>query len=156
MLLSFVVTLVLFSGNIYIVPNIFPGRLYVPFMIWIRGGQNVDRRRFLVSVKVICRLCTMNSTFDSVFGSRFRSRLTDEHIKYGLHCAQVIMNRPSANYSRICSFVHQLRNTKVNDKRLLIVANCFSLKRSIFNKWNNCAFVFWCYFAILHFFAWLT
>jgi hypothetical protein len=49
---------------------------------------------------------------------------------------------PSSSNREICSVVHQLRNKKVYETRILIIVICFSLKRSIFNKWNNCNFVF--------------
>ena len=32
----------------------------------------------------------------------------------------------------MCSVVHQLRNGKINEKRLLIVVNCFSFKKNKF------------------------
>jgi hypothetical protein len=38
------------------------------------------------------------------------------------------------------SVTHQLQNRKFNDKHLLITINCFNLKRSVFNKLNNCKF----------------
>ena len=37
--------------------------------------------------------------------------------------------------------MHQLRNREVNEKHFLITLTCFSLKSSIFNKWNNCIFM---------------
>jgi hypothetical protein len=65
---------------------------------------------------------------------------------------QVILNLLSVSYRKICSVMHQLHSRKVSEKRLLIMVNCFSLKRSIFNKRNNCTFMF---DVILHFIAWL-
>jgi hypothetical protein len=62
---------------------------------------------------------------------------------------QVTLNLLSVSYCKICSVVHQLHNRKVSEKHLLITVNCFSLKRSIFNKRNNCTFVclMLCYFT---------
>jgi hypothetical protein len=53
---------------------------------------------------------------------------------------QVILNLLPVSYRKICSVMH-LHNRKVNEKHLLIMVNCFSLKRSIFNKRNNCTFI---------------
>jgi hypothetical protein len=39
------------------------------------------------------------------------------------------MNLLSVSYRKICSVMHQLHNRKVSEKYLLIVVNCFSLKR---------------------------
>jgi hypothetical protein len=47
---------------------------------------------------------------------------------------QVILNPFSVSYRKICSVMHQLHSRKVSEKHLLIIVNCFSLKRSIFNK----------------------
>ena len=50
---------------------------------------------------------------------------------------------PSSSNREISSVMYQLRNRKVYETRLLITVNCLSLKRSIFNKWTNCTFVFY-------------
>jgi hypothetical protein len=36
----------------------------------------------------------------------------------------------SVSYRQLCSVMHQLRNSKVNEKRLSVMVNYFSLKRS--------------------------
>jgi hypothetical protein len=54
---------------------------------------------------------------------------------------QVILNLLSVSYRKIRSVMHQLHNRKVSEKHLLIMVNCYSLKRSIFNKRNNCTFI---------------
>jgi hypothetical protein len=51
------------------------------------------------------------------------------------------MNPLSVSYRKTCSVMHQLRNRKANQKNLLIMVNCFSLRTSIFNKRNNCTFI---------------
>jgi hypothetical protein len=53
----------------------------------------------------------------------------------------VILNLLPVSYHKICSVIHQLHNKKVSEKHLLIMVNCFSLKRQIFNKRNNCTFI---------------
>jgi hypothetical protein len=76
---------------------------------------------------------------------RFFELLNNPH---GLY--QVILNLVSVSYHKICSVMHQLHNKKVSEKHLLIMVNCFSLKRSIFNKRNNCTFcclMLLCYFT---------
>jgi hypothetical protein len=45
----------------------------------------------------------------------------------GLH--QVILNLLSVSYRKICSVMHQLHDRKVSEKHLLIMINCFILKR---------------------------
>jgi hypothetical protein len=54
---------------------------------------------------------------------------------------QVILNLLSESYRKIDSVMHKLYNRKVSKKHLLIMVNCFSLKRYIFNKRNNCTFM---------------
>jgi hypothetical protein len=54
---------------------------------------------------------------------------------------QVILNLLSVSYRKIRSVMHQLHNSKVSEKHLLIMVNCYSLKRSFFNKINNCTFI---------------
>jgi hypothetical protein len=54
----------------------------------------------------------------------------------------VILNFLSVSYRKICSVMRQLHNRKVSEKHVLIMVNCCSLKRSIFNKRNNCTFMF--------------
>jgi hypothetical protein len=52
---------------------------------------------------------------------------------------QIILNLLSVSYRKICSVMHQLNNRKVSEKHLLIMVNCFSLKRSFFfYKRNDC------------------
>jgi hypothetical protein len=63
---------------------------------------------------------------------------------------QVILNLLSVSYRKIYSVMYQLHNRKVSVKHLLIMVNCFSLKRSIFNKINNFTFIclmLLCYFT---------
>jgi hypothetical protein len=55
---------------------------------------------------------------------------------------QVILNLLSVSYRKICSVMHQLHNRKVSEKHLLMIVNCFTLKRSIFNKRNNWTFIY--------------
>jgi hypothetical protein len=71
----------------------------------------------------------------------------------------------SVSYLKICSVMHQLHNRNVSEKHLLIMVNCFSLKRYIFNKRNNCTVIrlmLLCYFTfhclvdlILNYILWL-
>jgi len=66
------------------------------------------------------------------------------------------MNLLSVSYGKVCSATHQLRNWKANEKHLLSMANCFSMKNQFL---KNETFVHWdvsCYYAILYFFAHLT
>jgi hypothetical protein len=68
---------------------------------------------------------------------------------------QVILNLLSVNYRKICSVINQLHNRKVSEKRLLIMVNCFSLKRSVFNKRNNRTFI--CLMLLCYFkFHWIV
>jgi hypothetical protein len=63
---------------------------------------------------------------------------------------QVILNLLSVSYRKICGVMHQHHDRKVSEKHLLIMVNCFNLKRSIFNKRNNCTFMclmLLCYFT---------
>jgi hypothetical protein len=43
---------------------------------------------------------------------------------------------------KICSVMRQLHNRKVSEKQLLIMVKCFSFKKLILNKRNNCTFMF--------------
>lgn len=49
-------------------------------------------------------------------------------------CAYVIMNHLTASYGKECSATYQLRCRKANGKQLLIVVNCFSMKKSNLKK----------------------
>jgi hypothetical protein len=90
--------------------------------------------------KFIFRLSTMNiSSFDSTFAStylceeafsqmtiikrRYRTLLTDTHLKCCLHLC-LIMNPLSVSYRKTCSVRYQLRNRKFKEKDTLIMVNC--------------------------------
>jgi hypothetical protein len=63
---------------------------------------------------------------------------------------QIILNLLSVSYRNVYSVMRHLHNRKVSEKRLLIMVNCFSLKKSIFNKRNNFTFIclmLLCYFT---------
>jgi hypothetical protein len=60
------------------------------------------------------------------------------------------MNALSISYRNICSVMHQLRNRKLKEKRLLIMINYSGLKRSRFNKWSYCTLNVWFYYVILY------
>jgi hypothetical protein len=63
---------------------------------------------------------------------------------------QVILTLLSVSYRKIRSVMHQLHYRKVSEKHLLIIVTCFSLKKSFFNKRNNCTFIclmLLCYFT---------
>jgi hypothetical protein len=48
--------------------------------------------------------------------SRYRNRPTAELLKYRLYsCRSNYRSSPSPSYRKICSVMHQLRNTKVNE-----------------------------------------
>jgi len=66
--------------------------------------------------------------------SNSRSHPTGEHFNIAFTCAQVIMKSLSVTFRKLCSVRHQIRNRKVEEKHLLITVNCFSLKKSVFNK----------------------
>jgi hypothetical protein len=51
-----------------------------------------------------------------------------------IHTIWMLISLLSVSYRKICSVMHQLHSRKVSEKHLLIMVNCFSLKRSIFNK----------------------
>jgi len=104
--------------------------------------------------KSICHLTIINSSSsDSIFWnnlplqrslfqmkvikSRHRNHPTDEHIKCCFTCAKVIMNPLSVRCHKICSVMYQLLSRKFNEKYAFIMVNCFSLTRSVCNKWNN-------------------
>jgi hypothetical protein len=59
------------------------------------------------------------------------------------------MNPLSVSCRKLCIVSHQLRNRKVNEKHLLIMENCLSLKRSIFYKWKHCTVI--CLMWVLYF-----
>jgi hypothetical protein len=61
------------------------------------------------------------------------------------------MNLLSVSYGKICSVMHQLCNREVNEKHVFHTVNYFSLKLSVFKKWNNCTFLclMLCYFTFL-------
>lgn len=122
-------------------------------MIWyyIRDDLTVDRGHFLVyqnlhAASVRCysvwlrfwiNLRLRRSLPQMITKSRYLSLPTDEHLQHYLHlCVRNYEPSLSLSYLKICSVMHQLHNTKVNKKQLLIAVNCFSLKRPIFNKWN--------------------
>jgi hypothetical protein len=68
-----------------------------------------------------------------IIKSKYRSRLTDELLKYRLHLCLSTYEPPGSTLSQTC---------RVMDKvYLLIMINNFSLKRSIFNEYNNCTFI---------------
>jgi hypothetical protein len=52
------------------------------------------------------------------------------------------------SYRNICSVMHQLRNRKLKEKRLLIMVNYSALKRSRFNKRSYCTLKVWFYYVI--------
>ena len=54
-------------------------------------------------------------------------------------CAPVTMNPLAASYCKIYGVTYQFSYSKVNEKHLV---NCFILKRSIFNKRNNCTSIY--------------
>jgi hypothetical protein len=62
------------------------------------------------------------------------------NLKYCLHLC-LSNYEASFSYRKIRSVMHEPRNRKVNEIHLLIMVHCFSLKRSIFNKCNNCTFI---------------
>jgi hypothetical protein len=64
---------------------------------------------------------------------------------------KVILNLLSVSYGKLCSVMYQLHSRKVSEKHLLIMVNCFSLKRSFFDKRKNCTFIclmLLCYFTL--------
>jgi hypothetical protein len=69
-------------------------------------------------------------TIKSIYGSL----LSHEPLKYCLHLCQVILIPISVSHHKICSAIRHLRNRKINDKHLVIMVKCSSLKRSIFDK----------------------
>jgi hypothetical protein len=129
--------------------------LMMIMMIWyyIRDDLTVDRGHFLVyqnlfaaSVRFysVCQRFWINLRLRrslpqmTIIKSRYLSLPKDEHLQHCIHlCVRNYESSLSLSYLKVCSVMHQLRNTKVNKKQLLISVNCFSLKRPIFNKWNN-------------------
>jgi hypothetical protein len=91
--------------------------------IWQHFWNNLPLQRSLFRMKII--------------KSRYRSHLTDEHMNYCFTCAKVIMNPLSVRCQKICHVMHHLLSRKVNEKHAFIMVNCFSLTRSVSNKWNN-------------------
>jgi len=82
----------------------------------------------------------------AVFGSTY---LHEEDQWTTFTSAQVLMNPLPVSYHKISNAMYQLCNRTVNEKHLLIMVNCFSLNRSIFNKQKNCTVIclmLLCYF----------
>jgi len=66
--------------------------------------------------------------------SSYQSLPTDGHLKYYLHLCLSNYEPSFSDLPQVRQVLHQIRNRKVEEKQLLIMVNCFSLKLSIFNK----------------------
>jgi hypothetical protein len=112
-------------------------------IIRVKPSCLVDRGRFWSLPAFICRISTINSSsFDSTFWINLSLWSLMNILNTPFTNAHVIMNPLPLSYSKVRSVMYQLCNRTVNEKHLLIVVNCFSMKRSIFNKWKHCTFMF--------------
>jgi hypothetical protein len=119
-------------------------------LIYSSGGQTVDRgqlfgwsRPLFFKIAYLkhnwrCKL-GMHELSSAERNARYRRFFELLNNPLGLY--QVILNLLSVSYRKICSVMRQLHNRKVSEKHLLIMVNCFSFKRSICNKRNNCTFI---------------
>jgi hypothetical protein len=94
-------------------------------------------------------LCKADFSQMKIIKSRHRSRLTDEHLKYCLHLCLSNFEPSFSKLSQGMQCHAYNHNRKVSEKHILIMVNWFSLKRSIFNKRNNCTFI--CLMLLCHF-----